>query len=52
MVAIDTKPTSRRVRLRGLWRQTPVSFRIGTVVLILHLLVAVTGPYWAPYGYL
>ncbi|CAN5496961.1 ABC transporter permease [soil metagenome] len=51
MVAIDTKPVSRRVHLRGLWRQTPMSFRIGSIVLVLHLIVAVTGPFWAPYGY-
>ncbi|MDP9137787.1 MAG: ABC transporter permease [Pseudomonadota bacterium] len=34
-----------------LWRQTPVSFRIGAVVLLVHVMVAVTGPFWAPYGF-
>jgi peptide/nickel transport system permease protein len=34
-----------------LWRQTPISFRIGLIVLVIHLFVAVTGPFWAPYGY-
>jgi peptide/nickel transport system permease protein len=34
-----------------LWRQTPVSFRIGAVVLLVHLLVAASGPIWAPYGF-
>jgi peptide/nickel transport system permease protein len=29
----------------------PRSFRIGAVILALHLLVAVTGPFWAPFGY-
>jgi peptide/nickel transport system permease protein len=29
----------------------PLSFRIGAVILALHLAVAVTGPFWAPYGY-
>ena len=29
----------------------PLSFRIGAVILALHLLVAVTGPFWAPFGY-
>ena len=33
------------------WRQAPQGFRIGSVVLFLHLLVAATGPFWAPYGY-
>ena len=29
----------------------PLSFRIGSMILFVHLLVAVTGPFWAPYGY-
>ena len=51
MVAIDSPSPSRMRRTLGLWRQTPMSFRIGTVVLVLHLIIAVTGPFWAPYGY-
>ncbi len=38
-------------RWRSLWRQTPQSFRIGLIILVLHLIVAVTGPFWAPYGF-
>jgi peptide/nickel transport system permease protein len=34
-----------------LWRQTPMSFRIGAIVLLLHAIVAATGPFWAPYGF-
>jgi peptide/nickel transport system permease protein len=49
-VTTDTAPQVK-VRWRGLWRQTPQSFRIGLVILILHLLVAATGPFWAPYGF-
>jgi peptide/nickel transport system permease protein len=33
-----------------LWRRAPVSFRIGAIVLLLHLVVAASGPLWAPYG--
>lgn len=51
MVAIDSPSPTRLRRSLGLWRQTPMSFRIGAVVLVLHLIVAVTGPFWAPYGY-
>jgi peptide/nickel transport system permease protein len=29
----------------------PLSFRIGAVILLVQLVVAVTGPFWAPYGY-
>jgi peptide/nickel transport system permease protein len=35
----------------GLWRQTPLSFRIGAVILLVHVLVAVVGPFLVPYGY-
>jgi peptide/nickel transport system permease protein len=38
-------------RYRLLWSQTPQSFRIGLVILLIHLIVAATGPLWAPYGY-
>jgi peptide/nickel transport system permease protein len=37
--------------LISLWQQTPMSFRIGAIVLLVHVIVAVTGPFWAPYGY-
>ena len=36
---------------RLLWGQTPQSFRIGLVMLLVHLIVAATGPFWAPYGF-
>jgi peptide/nickel transport system permease protein len=42
---------SNLLQLVSLWRQTPMSFRIGGIVLLLHFIVAVTGPFWAPYGY-
>jgi peptide/nickel transport system permease protein len=38
-------------RYRLLWSQTPQSFRIGLVILLVHLIVGATGPFWAPYGY-
>lgn len=38
-------------RYRLLWGQTPQSFRIGLVILLAHLIIAATGPFWAPYGY-
>ncbi|MGI9336581.1 MAG: ABC transporter permease [Gammaproteobacteria bacterium] len=40
--------------MRGLlagWRRAPSSFRIGAAILALHLVVAATGPFWAPYDY-
>ena len=44
-------PRQTPARYRGLWGQTPQSFRIGLVVLLVHLVVAITGPFWAPYGF-
>ena len=44
-------PRQTPVRYRVLWRQTPQSFRIGLIVLLVHLIVAITGPFWAPYGF-
>jgi peptide/nickel transport system permease protein len=44
-------PPSRWTGILPLWRQTPMSFRIGLVILILHLVIAATGPLWAPYGF-
>jgi peptide/nickel transport system permease protein len=32
------------------WRRTPLSFRIGSVILLVHAIIATTGPFWAPYG--
>src|SRR6185295_3539895 len=44
-------PRQTPVRYRLLWSQTPQSFRIGVVILLVHLIVAITGPFWAPYGF-
>lgn len=49
-VTVDKAPRVSG-RWRSLWRQTPQSFRIGLVILLLHLVLAVTGPFWAPYGF-
>jgi peptide/nickel transport system permease protein len=34
-----------------LWRRTPRSFRIGAVILAIHILAAVIGIFWTPYGF-
>jgi peptide/nickel transport system permease protein len=44
-------PASTAPRWLRLWRQTPVSFRIGAVILVLHLFAAVFGPFLVRYGY-
>ena len=49
MAVTEQAPAS--LGLLATLRQTPVSFRIGAVILLIHLVVDVTGPFWAPYGY-
>ncbi|WP_395660147.1 ABC transporter permease [Aestuariivirga sp.] len=46
-----TAPPQQKRNWLSLWQQMPLSFRIGSIILLTHLAVAVTGPYWAPYGY-
>lgn len=51
MAAVDgSLPYPRRSHLAVLWRRTPFSLRVGAAVLLIHLAVAVTGPFWIPYG--
>jgi peptide/nickel transport system permease protein len=52
-MSVDQASAPRRaaVRYRALWNQTPQSFRIGLIILLMHLVVAITGPLWAPYGF-
>ena len=47
--AEEPRRSARRYAL--LWSQTPQSFRIGLVILLVHLIIAATGPFWAPYGF-
>lgn len=41
---------ARRPGLLVRWRQSPASFKIGTVIVGLHLLIAALGPFLAPYA--
>jgi peptide/nickel transport system permease protein len=51
MAAISERaPAPPRRRLLSVLRRTPLSLRIGAVILLIHLFIAVTGPWWAPYG--
>ncbi len=42
-------PSPRRRRFE--WSRMPMSFRIGAGILALHVLGALLGPFFAPYGY-
>ncbi|HWA43586.1 MAG TPA: ABC transporter permease [Hypericibacter adhaerens] len=50
-ITAEPAPKPRRRRLGAFLRRTPMSFRIGAFILLVHLVVAVTGPFWAPYGF-
>jgi peptide/nickel transport system permease protein len=53
-MSVDQATQSPRrppLRYGLLWRQTPQSFRIGLLILLVHLVIAATGPLWAPYGF-
>ncbi len=50
MVLAVTGPASRWRRALLAWRRSPVSFRAGAALLLVHAIVAATGPFWAPYG--
>jgi len=38
-------------RAARLWQRTPRSFRLGAVILAIHILAAVIGTFWTPYGF-
>ncbi|HUQ34751.1 MAG TPA: ABC transporter permease [Aestuariivirga sp.] len=37
-------------RLLQSWRRSPMSLRIGAIILLSQFILAATGPFWAPYG--
>jgi peptide/nickel transport system permease protein len=45
-----TARSSLALRIRSLWRRAPLSLKIGATLLVLHFVIALTGPFWAPYG--
>ena len=50
MVMASAQTAAKRRALGSLWRRMPMSLRIGAIILLLHFVVAATGPFWAPYG--
>lgn len=48
MAATETKP--KRRSYGALWRSLPMSLRIGAVILLIHIILAITGPFWVPYS--
>ena len=34
-----------------MWKNSNLMFKVGLVILSIHLIIAVTGPFWAPFHY-
>jgi peptide/nickel transport system permease protein len=50
MAMTATATTARWSALRRSWPAMPMSLRIGAVILLIHFIIAATGPFWIPYG--
>lgn len=50
MVIAAAGVTAKRRALGLLWRSLPMSLRIGAVILLVHFIIAATGPFWVPYS--
>ncbi|MSP83289.1 MAG: ABC transporter permease [Alphaproteobacteria bacterium] len=50
-MAVAQPPLTAPPQVLGrFWRRSPMSLKIGGLILLVHLIVAATGPFWAPYG--
>ncbi len=50
---MTTQAPSRKsaaARIGHRWRTAPLSFKVGAILMLLHLLLGLFGPYLAPYG--
>src|SRR5215470_11164323 len=50
-VADGTETPMQRHAWATAWRRSPVSLRVGLVILVAHLVIAAVGWMWTPYGY-
>lgn len=50
MAMAATESKLKRRSYGALWRSLPMSLRIGAVILLIHIILAVTGPFWVPYS--
>ena len=38
-------------KFQDLWKRSNITFKVGFIILFIHMLIAITGPFWAPYHY-
>ncbi len=50
MVIVSPKSVLKVNGFASRWRRLPANLRIGLIILLVHFIVAATGPFWAPYG--
>jgi peptide/nickel transport system permease protein len=50
MVMVTAEAKTKRRSLGALWRSLPLSLRIGAIILLIHFILAATGPFWVPYS--
>src|SRR5438105_7649399 len=50
MVMAAARAEAKWRAIGPLWRNAPMSLRIGAIILFIHFFIAATGPFWAPYG--
>jgi peptide/nickel transport system permease protein len=48
MATVEGK--AKRRSYGALWRSLPMSLRIGAIILLIHFVIAATGPFWVPYS--
>jgi peptide/nickel transport system permease protein len=50
MVIVTAEAKAKKRSFGALWRSLPMSLRIGAVILLVHFIIAATGPFWVPYS--
>jgi peptide/nickel transport system permease protein len=50
MVMVKAGAKTKRRSWGALWRSLPMSLRIGAIILLIHFILAATGPFWVPYS--
>jgi peptide/nickel transport system permease protein len=50
MTMATAEEKTKRRSYGALWRSLPMSLRIGAIILLIHFVIAATGPFWVPYS--
>jgi peptide/nickel transport system permease protein len=50
MTMAPAEAKAKRRSYGALWHSLPMSLRIGAIILLIHIIIAATGPFWIPYS--